>query len=95
MKNDKQLKPLTPPDLQQCQAEKPNGNSFMTLGGRPGLERCTSKPTVIAEEALAGADGRHGSMSLCEECRKALIRQLGANYCSFTPIDVSAVASPS
>ena len=77
---------LTPPDLERCQAEKPNGHSFMTLGGRPGLERCTNKPTVIATEAKPGSDGLQGSMSLCEDCRQILIKQAGPDFCTFKDI---------
>jgi hypothetical protein len=29
-KPKKEVAPLTPPDLFQCQADKPNGNSFIT-----------------------------------------------------------------
>ena len=66
---------LTPPDLKQCQAEKPNGYSFMTLGGRPGRERCASAPSVLATEADPGEDGLRGSMSLCAECFNAFQKQ--------------------
>ena len=59
---------LTPADPARCQAEKPNGYSFMTLGGVPGRERCSSAPSVIATEAKPGADGQTGQMSLCDEC---------------------------
>ena len=69
------MKPLTPPDLRQCQAEKPNGYSFMTLGGSPGLERCTATPTVIVTEIHPGSDGRRGSMALCDECLAVLNQQ--------------------
>lgn len=69
---------LIPPDKKQCQAEKPNGNSFMTLGGVPGLIRCTNAPTVIAYELVANPDtGQKGSMSLCEDCLKKFLEQVG------------------
>lgn len=77
---------LTPPDLGRCQAERPNGHSFMTLGGRPGLERCTEKPVWIATEAQPGADGLVGSMSLCDHCRGVMVEQLGHDYCTFSAI---------
>lgn len=77
---------LIPPDLKQCQAEKPNGHSFMTLGGQPGLERCREKPTWIATETKAGKDGLIGSMSLCSECRDQLVKQLGDGFCTFEEI---------
>lgn len=77
---------LIPPDLGQCQAEKPNGHNFMTLGGRPGLERCTNTPDWIATEKQPGADGLVGSMSLCQECRDRMEVQLGADFCTFEPV---------
>jgi hypothetical protein len=58
-------KALIPPDLERCQAEKPNGHTFMTLGGSPGRERCKDKPTVIVKEKKPGKDGQCGSMTLC------------------------------
>jgi hypothetical protein len=84
------MKPLTPPDRERCQAEKPNGNSFMTLGGRPGRERCASPPTVIAYETKPGVDGRKGSMSLCEACQEVAIKQLGRGALRFAPISARA-----
>lgn len=60
---------LIPPNKKQCQVEKPKGNTFMTLGGVPGLVRCTNKPTVIvAERNPNPEDGQRGSMSMCPEC---------------------------
>jgi len=80
------VKPLTPPDKKRCQAEVPNGNSFMTLGGRPGRVRCSNVPAFIAKEKRAGKDGRKGSMSLCEECSKVFSAQMGPNYADLKPI---------
>ena len=71
---------LTPPDLEQCQAEKPNGNTFMTVGGMPGLERCTNKPLFIATEKKPGEDGQKGSMSLCADCLVVFLRQVPNGY---------------
>jgi len=62
---------LIPPDKKQCQAEKPCGTNFMTLGGLPvgTLVRCTNKPTVIITEANKNKkDGKKGSMALCDDC---------------------------
>ncbi len=68
---------LTPPDLKRCQAEKPNGHSFMTLGGNlGGRERCDARPTVIATEIKPGKDGQIGSMSLCDDCADVLQTQM-------------------
>ena len=74
---------LTPPDLIRCQAEKPNGNSFMTLGGKPGWERCTAVSVWVATEIVPGKDGKKGSMSLCEECRQVMLKQLGSDFATF------------
>ena len=69
---------LTPPDLDQCQADKPTGHSFMTLGGQPGkLVRCTEKPKVIITENGPGDDGHTGSMALCGACLHAFNAQDG------------------
>jgi len=67
---------LIPPDLTKCQAEKPNGNTFMTLGGSPGLERCKNKPTTIVKEINPGKDGNKGSMSLCTHCLLVFMKQM-------------------
>lgn len=68
--------PLIPPDTSRCQAEKPTGDSFMTLGGRPGRrERCNAKPTMLATEKVAGEDGLKGSMTLCDECFAVMQKQ--------------------
>ena len=67
---------LTPPDTTRCQAEKPAGHTFMTLGGRPGgMVRCTVRPDVVIEENEPGRDGLRGAMSLCEHCLSVLRKQ--------------------
>ncbi len=70
---------LEPPDLKRCQAEKPNGYSFMTLGGLPGLERCKNKPvfTVTEVSSEGTVDGLCGSMSLCADCSLKFRKQKG------------------
>ena len=68
--------PLIPPDFKQCQAEKPNGNTFMTLGGVPGYKRCTQRPVFLATEKEPGDDGVIGNMTLCAECYVQLERQI-------------------
>lgn len=75
---------LIPHDKKQCQAEKPNGNSFMTLGGVPGLSRCKNKPVVIIVEKRKPK----GSMSLCKECWTVAIQQLGEKTFNVKPITV-------
>jgi hypothetical protein len=77
---------LIPVDKQQCQAEKPNGNTFMTLGGVPGLVRCTEKPDYIAVENEPDENGVIGSMSLCAKCAVVMQQQLGTDYATLTPI---------
>lgn len=74
MKGKTQIEPL---DAERCQAEKPNGNSFMTFGGVPGLERCRSKPAFVVVEKKAGADGLQGAMTMCAECFMVFKKQVG------------------
>lgn len=90
----KELKPLVPPDKKRCQAEVPSGNSFMTLGGRIGLERCRKKPAYIAHEKKPGADGRQGSMSLCAECAEVFKKQMGEDYAELRPINLTKLTEP-
>jgi hypothetical protein len=80
-------KELTPPDLTRCQAEKPNGCSFMTMGGVPKRVRCTDKPIVVATEVKPGDDGQIGSMSLCAECLEVFQKQMGAGFATFKAIE--------
>ncbi len=74
MKKDAKIEPL---DVERCQAEKPNGNSFMTFGGVPGLERCKSRPAFVLVEKNPGKDGLHGAMTLCRECLTVFTKQVG------------------
>ena len=78
---------LTPPDLKQCQALIPNGNTFMTLGGRPGHERCENKPVWLATEKRAAEDGLVGSMTLCENCKEVFLKQMGDDYAILTKLE--------
>lgn len=56
---------LIPPDLEQCQEEIPNGNSFMSMGGKyGGRVRCGNKPMFLVQETTQG----NGSMTMCPEC---------------------------
>jgi hypothetical protein len=79
---------LVPPDRERCQAEKPGEGPFV-MGGEIGdprrgyRVRCRSVPTVIATERRAGADGQRGQMSLCDECKAALVEQLGDAFATF------------
>lgn len=76
---------LIPADRSQCQAEIPSGNAF-SLGGGAKMLRCKNSPTVIATEKEPGADGLRGSMSLCDECKSVLLRQVG-DVCDFEVIN--------
>ena len=81
---------LVPPDKNRCQAEKPNGHSFMTLGGHPGRVRCEAAPTVIAKETKPGKDGKRGSMSLCDSCLAVMVKQCGGDSFTSKPIRAAA-----
>ncbi|RLA42176.1 MAG: hypothetical protein DRQ64_00340 [Gammaproteobacteria bacterium] len=70
-------KPLIPPDPDHCQAEKPNGHTFMTFGGSPGLVECRDPPSAIVFEVGVGKDGRRGAMSLCGPCFDVFIKDVG------------------
>ena len=71
---------MIPIDKERCQAEKPNGQSFMTLGGGQKMIRCENKPTVIATETNAGSDGLKGSMTMCDDCLKVAEKQLPKGF---------------
>jgi hypothetical protein len=67
-------KEMTPPDPKQCQSLIPNGNTFMTLGGVPGWDRCLNEPVVIVSEVVSSVEGEPpGSMSLCRHCANKLL----------------------
>lgn len=68
---------LIPPDKNQCQAEKPNGVNFMTLGGRAKLIRCTNKPAYLMTEKTKGEDGQIGQMTVCADCLAVFDKQVG------------------
>jgi len=80
MSKTKKKNEVTPPDLKQCQAEKPNGNSAFTVGGIPGLVRCTNRPLFVVTETQPGPDGLRGSMSLCAECLEVFSKSLPPGY---------------
>jgi len=79
--------PLVPPDRDRCQADVPNGYSFMTLGGQPGRTRCIEKPMFIATENKPGSDGQIGSMSLCANCLQQFRKQMSLDYATVYHID--------
>jgi hypothetical protein len=79
---------LTPPDMKQCQAERPNENSFMTLGGvLNGRIRCKNKPTKLLTENAPGKDGRIGSMTVCDHCFAVFQRQMPEGYATATDLE--------
>ena len=90
IKSTSAAKPLTPPDLKWCQAEKP-GNGPFTMGGTIGNPlngyrvRCDAKPTCIVTESRPGADGRVGSMALCDACR-FVMEEMMPGHCTTKPI---------
>jgi hypothetical protein len=73
-------KKMLPIDKERCQAEKPNGQNFMTYGGGHKMIRCVSPPKVIATERNVGSDGLKGSMSMCEDCLKVAQSQLPKGF---------------
>jgi hypothetical protein len=77
---------LIPPDKEQCQVDKPNGQGFMTLGGGHKMIRCTNKPKWIGTENKPGPDGMIGSMSLCDKCKLQLEKQLGDGFATYAEI---------
>jgi hypothetical protein len=78
---------LIPPDINQCQADKPNGNTFMTFGGIPKMVRCRNVPEFIAMENNPKRNSERGSMSVCRECSQILIEQLGLTFATFKTIN--------
>lgn len=76
MKTKTKKTKLIPPDLKRCQAEKPNGWTFMTLGGRQEMVKYANKPTVIVKEKKPGDDGQYGSMTLCTDCLLVFMTQM-------------------
>ena len=63
---------LIPPDVERCQAEVTKYNAFVMGGPTKTVERCTARPKWIAVEKQPGLDGKRGSMSLCDSCKKVL-----------------------
>lgn len=78
---------MIPADSERCQCERPNGNTFMTLGGAPRIVRCRNKPIVIVIERKPREDGEVGSMSLCPHCYNKFVEQLGDDYATFRAIE--------
>ena len=79
---------LIPADPKRCQAEMPNGENFMTLGGGHKMVRCKNKPSHIATEKRADEYGQHGSMSLCPECLAVFSKQVGLDDVTLTALPV-------
>lgn len=77
---------VAPLDVKRCQAEKPNGASFMTFGGVPGLVRCSDEPTFVIVERVADKKGVRGAMTLCAACFEVFKRQEGIEKILVYPI---------
>ncbi len=75
-------------DLERCQAEKSNGQTFMTLGGGHRLVRCTNKPVVILKEVESADDECRGSMSVCAGCLAVALEQLPEGF--FEVVDIKS-----
>ena len=69
------LPALEPVEIRQCQAMIPDGYSPVRRAFGASLVRCRHTPDVVARELSPGEDGRHGSMSLCLYCARALETQ--------------------
>lgn len=69
-------KKLIPPDFERCQAEMPNGQNFMTLGGGHAMIRCMNRPLFLVTEKEPGEDGLKGSMTLCADCLTVFLKQM-------------------
>ena len=65
---------LIPPDYDQCQAEIRPAHGAFRLGPRPPASRCTRAPIWLAVEIMAGSDGKHGAMTLCQTCTEEMMK---------------------
>lgn len=82
---------LEPPDMARCQAF-PNvaRHSFMTLGPRPTPVRCEAPPVWLAVEIVAGRDGWHGPMTVCQPCCELMMESSELRRCvQLQPINKS------
>lgn len=64
---------LIPPDFSRCQCEIRPAHGPFRLGPKPKHERCSSPPSFLAVEVVPGADGQHGSMTLCLPCAQQML----------------------
>lgn len=78
---------LEPVDMDQCQAEKPNGQGPFTLGGGHKMVRCTDRARVIITEKVAAKDGCIGKMSLCLHCLGVFKAQAGTPEVNVSEIE--------
>lgn len=49
------------------------------------MVRCTNAATVVAVAAVETDAGPSGCMSLCDDCKKVMKKQLGKDYATFRP----------
>ena len=82
-------KELQPINVDHCQALIPNGNTFMTLGGVPGLIECRKVPQWLATEVKV-REGMRGSMALCHDCKDTCETQMPGQV-SFQKIERGTV----
>lgn len=75
---------LLPPDYKQCQAETRKHSPF-ALG--PSMwTRCERPPVWLCEETEPSGDGKMGSMTVCEDCRKVMEDSIPTETIRFTRI---------
>lgn len=64
---------LIPPNYDHCQASITPAHGPFVLGPKPRPHQCNEPPAWLAVEVVAGRDGRHGAMTLCNECAKVMM----------------------
>lgn len=66
---------LIPPDMDHCQCEITEPHRPFIMGGecRPRPRQCGEMPAWLVVEIVPGADGLHGSMTLCNNCAKVML----------------------
>ncbi|MCK5604765.1 hypothetical protein KAR91_22945 [Candidatus Pacearchaeota archaeon] len=85
---------MEPVDPKRCQADKPTGHNFMTLGPGKPRERCKNKAVMIATENKPSEDGKIGFMSLCKDCLEVLKAQMSGDYAHFIDVEIWMERNP-
>lgn len=78
--------PLEPVDLLRCQSEYTRYRPFVMGGKVRERVRCENVAAIVATERQPGADGQHGSMSLCAECAEVFKKQMGDGFATLRTI---------